>query len=40
LYENAATQSLVFFIRGSAHFAGAGYHRYTSAGAGTQESDF
>jgi hypothetical protein len=40
LYENAGSKSFISFIGRSAHFAGAGYHRNTGTGAGTQESDF
>lgn len=40
LNENAGTKPLVFLIGRSTHFTGAGYHRHTSTGAGTQKSDF
>ncbi len=40
LNENAGTKPFIFFVGRCAHFAGAGYHRHTSAGAGTQECDF
>lgn len=40
LNKYAGTKSFVFFVGRCTHFAGAGYHRHTSAGAGTQKCDF
>ena len=40
LNKYAGTKSFVLFVGGYTHFAGAGYHRHTSAGAGTQKCDF